>query len=108
MLVSAVLDPSALDAEYFDDLYTIQAEDFLKGIRRNGLLIIDSDRRLQKAFVEQIESAPSKYGQRLPILAAELFKNGNKRIVAVNLNGISKMSFLDLAYHLKRKPRPML
>ena len=102
MLVSAVLDPSAFDAACFDDkVYTIHAEDFLKGIGRNGLLIIDSDRRLQKAFVEQIESDPSKYGQRLPILAAELFKNGNKRVVAVKLNGISKMSFLDLAYHLK-------
>ena len=31
MLVSAVLDPSAFDISYFDDLYRIQAEDFLEG-----------------------------------------------------------------------------
>ena len=104
MLVSAVLDPSAFDAACFDDkVYTIQAEDFLKGISKNGLLIIDSDRRLQKAFVKQIESDPSKYGQRLPILVAELLKNRQKRIVAVDLNGIPKMDVLDLAYHLKTK-----
>ena len=103
MLVSAVLDPSAFDAEYFDDLYTIHAEDFLKGIRRNGLLIVDSDRRLQKAFVKKIKSNPSKYGQRVPILVAELLKNGEKRVVAVKLNGIPKMDLLNLAYHLKTK-----
>ena len=53
MLVSAVLDPSAFDAAYFDALYTIHAEDFLKGLKRNGLLVIDSDRRLQNELREK-------------------------------------------------------
>ena len=34
MLVSAVLDPSAFEADCFDDLYTIHAEDLLKGIQK--------------------------------------------------------------------------
>ena len=56
MLVSAVLDPSAFDAKYFDEneLYTIQAVDFLKGIEKNGLLIVDSGNRLRDALVRQL------------------------------------------------------
>ena len=34
MLVSVVLDPAAFDAESFDALYRIKAEDFLKGIQK--------------------------------------------------------------------------
>ena len=103
MLVSAVLDPSAFEADCFDDLYTIHAEDFLKGIKRNGLLIIDSDRRLQNSFVKQVKSDPNKYGQRLPILVAELLKNRKRRVVECRVlpNSISSRSLLDLAYHLK-------
>ena len=74
MLVSAVPDPSAFDASCFDDLYRIQAEDFLKGIERNGLLIVNSGKRLQDALIKQIRSVPSKYGQRFQIFLEELLK----------------------------------
>lgn len=47
MLVSVVLDPSAFDKDCFDDLYAIHAEDFLEGIWRNGVLIIDKGGKLQ-------------------------------------------------------------
>ena len=56
MLVSAVLDPSAFEADCFDDLYTIHAEDLLKGIQKNGLLIVDSGRKLQDALRDQVKS----------------------------------------------------
>ena len=36
MLMSAVLDPSVFDVEDLDELYMIQAEDFLQGIWRKG------------------------------------------------------------------------
>ena len=103
MLVSAVPDPSAFDANYFDDLYKVQAEDFLKGIEKNGLLIVDSGKRLQDALIRQIKAVPSKYGQRLQILLAELLKNRKKRIVAwpVEPNAVPSRDLLDLAYHLK-------
>ena len=65
MLMSAVLDPSALNAEYFDALYTIQTVGFLKGIQRNGLLIVDSENRLRDALVAQVKSLPIKPQQRL-------------------------------------------
>lgn len=81
MLVSAVLDPSTFEADCFDDLYTIHTEDFLKGMKTNGLLIIDSDRKLQDAIVNKFKDAPNKYGQRLPILLEELLKNRKRRIV---------------------------
>ena len=46
MLVSAVVDPSAFDKGYFEDSdksYKIQAEDLLKGIEENGILLFDSE-----------------------------------------------------------------
>ena len=104
MLVSAVLDPSAFDAEYFDALYTIQTVDFLKGIQRNGLLIVDSGNRLRDALVRQYEALPSKPRGRLRILVEELLlKKGTRRIIACHLSSsnIPSMNLLDLAYNLK-------
>ena len=104
MLVSAVLDPSAFDAEYFDALYTIQVVDFLKGIQRNGLLIVDSENRLRDVLVEQFKSLPIKPQQRLRFLIQELLlKKKSKRVIAcvVSPNDTSSASLLDLAYHLK-------
>lgn len=104
MLVSAVLDPSALDAEYFDALYTIQTVDFLKGIQRNGLLIVDSENRLRDTLVKQVKSLPIKPQQRLQLLVQELLlKKKSKRVIAcvVPLNNRSSVPLLDLAYRLK-------
>ena len=104
MLVSAVLDPSALDAEYFDALYTIQVVNFLKGIQRNGLLIIDSENRLRDEIVKQYKALPSKPRDRLRILVEELLlKKRTRRIIACHLSSsnIPAMDLLDLAYNLK-------
>ena len=104
MLVSAVLDPSAFDVAYFDALYTIQTVDFLKGIQRNGLLIVDAENRLRDALVERVKSLPIKPQQRLRFLIQELLlKKKSKRVIAcfVSLNNTSSVPLLDLAYHLK-------
>ena len=104
MLVSAVLDPSALDAEYFDALYTIQTVDFLKGIQRNGLLIVDSENRLRDALVEQVKSLPIKPQQRLRFLIEELvLRKKSKRVIAclVSSSHAPSTSLLDLAYRVK-------
>ena len=104
MLMSAVLDPSALGAEYLDELYTIQAEDFLHGIWKNGVLIVDSERRLQDALSIKVELLPIK-SRRLQTLLTDLLKEKSKR-VAVPSASLSNASsadadLLDLAYHLK-------
>ena len=104
MLVSAVLDPSALDAEYFDALYTIQTVDFLKGIQRNGLLIVDAENRLRDALARQVKALPIKPQQRLRFLIQELLlKKKSKRVITclISLQDIASVSLLDLAYHLK-------
>ncbi len=108
MLVSAVPDPSVFDANYFDNFYMVNAEDFLKGIEKNGLLIVDTGKRLQDALIKQIRSVPTKYGQRLQILLEELLKNKKKRIVNwhVTPNSIPSGDLLDLAYHLKTEIEP--
>ena len=104
MLVSAVVDPSAFDVAYFDELYTIQTVDFLKGIQRNGLLIVDSGNRLRDALVKQVKLLPIKPQQRLGFLLQELLlKKKSKRVIVcfVSLNDTTSMPLLDLAYHLK-------
>ena len=104
MLMSAVLDPSALDAEYFDALYTIQTVDFLKGIQSNGLLIVDAENRLRNALVEQFKSLPIKPQQRLQYLIQELLlKKKSKRVIAclVSSSHAPSTSLLDLAYRVK-------
>ena len=106
MLVSAVLDPSAFEADCFDDLYTIHAEDLLKGIQENGLLIVDSGRRLQDALRDQVKSPslPIAYRKRLQSLVEELLKNRKRRIVEcpVAPNSTSSGDLLGIACALKR------
>ncbi len=105
MLVSVVLDPSAFEADCFDDLYTIHAEDFLKGIQKNGLLIVDLGRRLQDALRDQVKSPvlPIAYRKRLQSLVEELLKNRKRRIVECSAapNSTSSDNLLEIACNLK-------
>ena len=103
MLISAVLDSSVFYTTYFNATYGIQAEDFLNGIKKNGLLIVDWENKLQHAIFEQVESLPTKYRQRLQILVEELFKNKRERVVqcCISPNYTLSEDLLDLAYHLK-------
>ena len=103
MLISAVLDSSVFYTTYFNATYGIQAENFLNGIEKNGLLIVDSENKLQDAIFEQVESLPTKYRQRLQILVEELFKNKRERVVqcCISPNYTLSEDLLDLAYYLK-------
>ena len=107
MLVSAVVDPSAFDKEYFeesDKSYKIQAEDLLKGIEKNGILLFDSEGILQAALIEQIESLPNTVGQQLQIVLAEVLKNKPKRFITccVSLNDTLSDDVLKLACRVKK------
>ena len=105
MLVSAVLDPSAFDVGHFDELYAIQTEDFLQGIWRNGVLIVDSERKLQEDLFKKAESLPSTgKGKRLQILLTDLLKEKSKRVAvrSVSLGGGSRRNLLDLTCDLKK------
>ena len=105
MLMSAVLDPSAFDVGDFDELYTIQVEDFLQGIWRNGVLIVDSERKLQEALFEKVESLPEKgKWERLRISLTDLLKDKSKRVAVrlVSLSNASSVDPLELTCDLKK------
>ena len=103
MGVSAVLDPSAFNETYFtfNKTHRIDAEDFLKSIERDGLLIVDSGKKLQDAFVKRVYSVPA--WKQSQILVEELLKNRRKRVVecCVLSNYTSSRNILDLAYHVR-------
>ena len=102
MLVSAVLDPSAFDKAGFDKPYAIQAKFLLKGIQRNGLLIVDQENRLPLALIKKVESIPPKYQKGLQTLVEELVvKKESKRIIKCSVPESCGKSLLDLAYCLK-------
>ncbi len=105
MIVSVVLDPSAFNENYFDETYTYHAEDLLRGILRNGLLIVDSEEILRKELKKKIMSLPSTFGQQIQTLFAELLKSDSTRIIAccVASKFNSKDRLIDLALQLRRK-----
>ncbi len=104
MRISAVLDSSAFNAAYFNPTFAMPTEEFLNSIQRNGLLIVDSENKLQNAIFEQIESLPTKYRQQLQIRFEELFKNKRGRVVecCVSPNYTPSGGFSDLAFRLKK------
>lgn len=100
MLVSAVVDPSAFNEDCFDDLYAIHVEDFLQGIWKNGVLIVDREGRLQDALYRKAEYLPIE-GQRSQILLTELLKIKSVAVIPISLSNVSSANLLDLIYHLK-------
>lgn len=107
MLMSAVLDPSAFGVEDFNELYIIQAEDFLRGIWRNGVLIVDSKRKLHEELIKKAESLPIK-GNRLRTLLTDLLKEKSKRVAvpSVSPSNASSRDLLDLTCYLKKDTEP--
>lgn len=112
MLVSAVLEPSVFDVKFFDELYTIHAIDFLRGIERNGLLIVDEDGALQNDFCKRFdkeeneyELIPIKYRLRIQKYIEELLlKNKSKRLILspVSSKISSSEDLFELASALKK------
>ena len=109
MIVSAVIEPSVFEKDYFDELSMVNALDFLKGIERNGLLIIDDEGKLQNSFIDKIQSLSIKYSQQLQILIEELLiKKKSKRVIIYRTSNKSRSpsDLLELAYHLKKIIEP--
>jgi len=79
MIVTAIVDPTALDRKYWknDKLYRHQIELFLKDILTNGLLISDQNGKLLRELAEKIEPI-----QGAKTLFEEIKKN--KRVVRYN------------------------
>ncbi len=103
MLVSAVVEPSAFNEDCFNDLYTIHVEDFLEGIWRNGLLILDSDKKLKDELSKKAESLSGKE-KRLQVLLTELLKEKSKCISVhhqVSPSNGQSANLLDLTCSLK-------
>ena len=104
MLVTAVVDPSAFESVYFDASdYGLHAEDFLKGILRNGILIVDSDNRIRDELLDRLRSVPIKYRQQLEGMLTHLIYSTKKLIKCSpeNQRQVRGVSSLDLAIHLK-------
>ncbi len=103
MGVSTVLDPSVFNEACFNPTYGMHTKDFLNSIQKNGLLIVDSENKLQNAIFEQIKSLPTKHRQQLQIRFEELFKNKKARVVECYIlsNDTSSENLLDLAYRLR-------
>ena len=103
MRISAVLDSSVFNVAYFTPTYARHTEEFLNSIQSSGLLIVDSENKVQNAIFEQIKSLPTKYRQQLQIRFEELFKNKRERVVECYIlsNYASSENFLDLAFQLK-------
>jgi hypothetical protein len=101
MIISVVADPLAFERSCFDTPgYRQQAELFLRGISSNGLLVVDSDAKLQREMVSKIRELPSTLGQYLSIRLEELLKNKRARIVRCHpgCGVIQTSNSLDLAW----------
>ncbi len=80
MIVTAIVDPSALNPKYLKkDVYKLQVEQFLAGILKNGLLVSDREGKLLSEMKQRINASPSR-SQKIQIQFTEIVKS-NKRVV---------------------------
>ncbi|RKU15978.1 hypothetical protein C6501_05975 [Candidatus Poribacteria bacterium] len=103
MRISAVLDSSVFNEVDFTPTYAMHTEEFLNSIQKSGLLIVDSENKLQNAIFEQIKFLPTKHQQQLQIRFQELFKNKRGKVVECYIlsNDTSSRNLLDYAYYLR-------
>ncbi|MBI5375912.1 MAG: hypothetical protein HZA77_10785 [Candidatus Schekmanbacteria bacterium] len=102
--MTAVVAPSAFCKDNYDlPGYRENAEMFLRGIRSNGLLIVDPDGFLKDNLISEIKTLPIKYKTKINILMEELLKNKRKHFVNCNDKGLEsfkKNNLLNLAYNV--------
>ncbi|MGI6461798.1 MAG: hypothetical protein ACOX5J_17235 [Candidatus Hydrogenedentales bacterium] len=95
MYVAVVLHPDCLKKEHFEsEGYSTQARLLFKGIRSNGLVIVDSDGRLKRMVGNAIRELPTQHGQRLQIWWEEFLKKP-KRIVAARPEVCAALKRID-------------
>lgn len=87
MIMAAVVQPAAFSTANFNlPGYKDQAFAFLKGIEKNGLLLVDSPGRLRKELVQHIASLSTPVGQKVQGILPELLKGERKRIFTCDEN----------------------
>ncbi len=103
MPFSAVLDSSTFNEVHFNPTYENHAKDFFEDLNRDGLLIVDSEHKLQNAIIQQIKSLPTKFRQQLQIRIEEIFKNKRGSVVECYVLSRYTMfgNLLDFSYQLK-------
>lgn len=80
--MSAVIQPEVFDRAHFATPgYRAQAEEMLKGMKDNCLVISDPNRRLLTEITDRILSLSTKDGQQLQIKWTELKKNNPHRVM---------------------------
>lgn len=82
MFISAVMDPDALAGNCsWTTSYRDQAVEFLKGIKANGVIIVDKEEVLIEQLSLSIKDLPIKFGQQVNIIWEEILKNKHSRMV---------------------------
>jgi hypothetical protein len=98
MLMSAVVHPEAFASTHFDAQgYRDHVEMFLRGMQSNGVLLVDSDKRLLNALSDQIDALGTKCGQQIRIRFEELRKPGRSRVVVTRCRCNATLNTLEAA-----------
>ena len=106
MLVTAVLDPSALEQENYkgDTDYQTQTRLLFLGILENGLLLVDQQGLLLEKIACSVKKLPPKIQQSTQILFEEIRKN--KHIIECDLSGSLKADSLEVCFAIQRELSP--
>lgn len=98
MLMSAVVQPEALDSMHFETPgYRDQVEMLLRGMQSNGVFLVDSDRGLLDALSKRIEQLGTKCGQQIKIRYEELRKPGRSRVIVTRCRCNAGIPLLETA-----------
>lgn len=82
MIMSSAIDPAAFAVTNFgNNGYRNSAELFLRGIKENGVVIVDSNGQLEDELINNVNAIPLKYGQQIRIYLEEILKNKKKKLV---------------------------
>ncbi len=89
MIISLILDPAVMNEEHFEGIhgYRSSVHAVFKGLKKNGVLVVDSQGILQKELAESIKGLPPKYRYQLLEYYTQLLMNKKKRMIQLNAQG---------------------
>ena len=98
MIITIVIDPEAFNKETFiTEVHTINAEDIIKSLKKNSLIIVDTDNKMMNRICDNLKNLPYAIKKNLQIELEHILRyKGSNIIRCLNFNSNICLNFINL------------
>jgi hypothetical protein len=107
MIITIVIDPEAFNKETFlTEVHTINAEDIIKSLKKNSLIIVDADNKMKDQIYNNIKRLPRTIKKKLQMEFEHILRyKGGNIISCLNFNYNECFNFIDIYKEIINSPK---